>query len=164
MTLWFCAVRLCRAACFIFFFLMIRRPPRSTLFPYTTLFRSPWSEGRKEPDGAREGTEGKLRRDLKSKGTTTTGRLPESVTGRSGGAAVSLASAIPRRNFAELLTDSDVRELDGRGSQPGELREGVAGGDRQRRRTGDRRDADGRVKRTPIAALAEDPCEADRSA
>src|SRR6266496_4605039 len=29
-------------ACFLsfFFFLMIRRPPRSTLFPYTTLFRS----------------------------------------------------------------------------------------------------------------------------
>src|SRR5260370_30271895 len=29
-----------RIFCF-FFFLMIRRPPRSTLFPYTTLFRSP---------------------------------------------------------------------------------------------------------------------------
>src|SRR2546427_4295411 len=28
---------------FVFFFLMIRRPPRSTLFPYTTLFRSPSS-------------------------------------------------------------------------------------------------------------------------
>src|SRR5256885_12509119 len=27
----------------LFFFLMIRRPPRSTLFPYTTLFRSPES-------------------------------------------------------------------------------------------------------------------------
>src|SRR3712207_9466805 len=27
--------------CVVFFFLMIRRPPRSTLFPYTTLFRSP---------------------------------------------------------------------------------------------------------------------------
>src|SRR3712207_8043003 len=26
--------------CYAFFFLMIRRPPRSTLFPYTTLFRS----------------------------------------------------------------------------------------------------------------------------
>src|SRR5688572_32685151 len=26
--------------CFFVFFLMIRRPPRSTLFPYTTLFRS----------------------------------------------------------------------------------------------------------------------------
>src|SRR5437667_7518728 len=25
---------------FLFFFLMLRRPPRSTLFPYTTLFRS----------------------------------------------------------------------------------------------------------------------------
>src|SRR6266545_7813002 len=33
-----------------FFFLMIRRPPRSTLFPYTTLFRSlaaPSVEGRR---------------------------------------------------------------------------------------------------------------------
>src|SRR5256885_7433229 len=29
---------------FSFFFLMIRRPPRSTLFPYTTLFRSIISE------------------------------------------------------------------------------------------------------------------------
>src|SRR5438094_4958967 len=36
-----------------FFFLMIRRPPRSTLFPYTTLFRSidepqmpPWIESK----------------------------------------------------------------------------------------------------------------------
>src|SRR2546425_1628958 len=27
-------------SCVFFFFLMIRRPPRSTLFPYTTLFRS----------------------------------------------------------------------------------------------------------------------------
>src|SRR6266850_6108915 len=31
------------AVSFFFFFLMIRRPPRSTLFPYTTLFRSPGS-------------------------------------------------------------------------------------------------------------------------
>src|SRR5438045_9037058 len=30
---------------FFFFFLMIRRPPRSTLFPYTTLFRSRSSWG-----------------------------------------------------------------------------------------------------------------------
>src|SRR5690242_21717249 len=29
---------------FFFFFLMIRRPPRSTLFPYTTLFRSAQAE------------------------------------------------------------------------------------------------------------------------
>src|SRR5208282_6686503 len=31
---------LCYASLLLFFFLMIRRPPRSTLFPYTTLFRS----------------------------------------------------------------------------------------------------------------------------
>src|SRR3972149_683472 len=35
--MWFCV--LASRSCF-FFFLMIRRPPRSTLFPYTTLFRS----------------------------------------------------------------------------------------------------------------------------
>src|SRR2546430_8517808 len=35
---------------FHFFFLMIRRPPRSTLFPYTTLFRS-----RRLLDGQRGG-------------------------------------------------------------------------------------------------------------
>ena len=34
----FCSCHFC-----VFFFLMIRRPPRSTLFPYTTLFRSPGS-------------------------------------------------------------------------------------------------------------------------
>src|SRR5476651_1379581 len=34
-----------RSTSFRFFFLMIRRPPRSTLFPYTTLFRSTGSTG-----------------------------------------------------------------------------------------------------------------------
>src|ERR1039457_7600299 len=42
---------------FFFFFLMIRRPPRSTLFPYTTLFRSNRSHGpghmSGQPGGAR---------------------------------------------------------------------------------------------------------------
>src|SRR2546422_7540858 len=33
-----------------FFFLMIRRPPRSTLFPYTTLFRSRTGEARARLD------------------------------------------------------------------------------------------------------------------
>src|SRR2546423_2695134 len=33
----------------MFFFLMIRRPPRSTLFPYTTLFRSAVRAGPKQP-------------------------------------------------------------------------------------------------------------------
>src|ERR1039458_10740088 len=41
----------------VFFFLMIRRPPRSPLFPYTTLFRSrkarPEDRGRWGPSGPR---------------------------------------------------------------------------------------------------------------
>src|SRR6266705_5685733 len=36
---------------FVFFFLMIRRPPRSTLFPYTTLFRSGNSQSPARPTG-----------------------------------------------------------------------------------------------------------------
>src|SRR5216683_7838393 len=38
---------------FFFFFLMIRRPPRSTLFPYTTLFRSPAQPGRQSRPAGR---------------------------------------------------------------------------------------------------------------
>src|SRR2546429_4255163 len=37
---------------FYFFFLMIRRPPRSTLFPYTTLFRSQTVVSVKNPMGS----------------------------------------------------------------------------------------------------------------
>src|SRR5437868_15228820 len=55
-----------------FFFLMIRRPPRSTLFPYTTLFRSEQRGGRVRPDparcGVREGV-GDRRRPLDRKST-----------------------------------------------------------------------------------------------
>src|SRR6266481_8203214 len=43
---------------FLFFFLMIRRPPRSTLFPYTTLFPSP------PADATRPGTRGAACRTL----------------------------------------------------------------------------------------------------
>src|SRR5207302_10134324 len=38
---------------YLFFFLMIRHPPRSTLFPYTTLFRSRWLQVPEEPNGLR---------------------------------------------------------------------------------------------------------------
>src|SRR5262245_63970303 len=40
--------------CIYFFFLMIRRPPRSTLFPYTTLFRS--ATGTVSADSPRPGS------------------------------------------------------------------------------------------------------------
>src|SRR5690348_18316440 len=41
-----------------FFFLMIRRPPRSTLFPYTTLFRSPVQEDHRRSRGRNPRAEG----------------------------------------------------------------------------------------------------------
>src|SRR2546422_8527126 len=47
LALSYCRVRSCLL---FFFFLMIRRPPRSTLFPYTTLFRSAHAPG--EPRAA----------------------------------------------------------------------------------------------------------------
>src|SRR3712207_6863104 len=49
---------------------MIRRPPRSTLFPYTTLFRS------RRPGRGRRRQEGSER---------ARGRLPEALRGRGGG-------------------------------------------------------------------------------
>src|SRR5260370_39874853 len=42
-----------------FFFLMIRRPPRSTLFPYTTLFRSIIGKLQLDRPKARRGRRGK---------------------------------------------------------------------------------------------------------
>ena len=65
--------------------------------------------------GGRNQTE--LERGLKGSRVGTGNRrvrpqrsLPGEAKGRSGGTVASLASAVPRRNFAELLTDSAVRE------------------------------------------------------
>src|SRR6266496_5530447 len=60
-----CASKRSVVSSFLLFFLMIRRPPRSTLFPYTTLFRSPRAHprhprrvlrGRAGPRGDRKST------------------------------------------------------------------------------------------------------------
>src|SRR5712664_4692688 len=48
-----CMVRSVLLVFCLFFFLMIRRPPRSTLFPYTTLFRSYPAAPRPAPRTAR---------------------------------------------------------------------------------------------------------------
>src|SRR5262249_61328741 len=47
------------AFCSLVFFLMIRRPPRSTLFPYTTLFRSN-ANGAVGRTGSRAGSRGNV--------------------------------------------------------------------------------------------------------
>src|SRR5260370_32688466 len=57
-----------------FFFLMIRRPPRSTLFPYTTLFRS--FDQRRHPRDAWFDTEERRGRDRCSADSEDRARLP----------------------------------------------------------------------------------------
>src|SRR2546427_6047219 len=47
---------------------MIRRPPRSTLFPYTTLFRSRRAVRAPPPRAGRVGDDGRLRGDLRARG------------------------------------------------------------------------------------------------
>src|SRR5204863_9395021 len=56
-----------------FFFLMIRRPPRSTLFPYTTLFRSdrrqdPLAHARERDDRHQRAEQGDRRHDTTARG------------------------------------------------------------------------------------------------
>src|SRR5712675_3133298 len=51
---------------FVFFFLMIRRPPRSTLFPYTTLFRSRSCTSPSPRRTPSAGSRGRSGRDRKS--------------------------------------------------------------------------------------------------
>src|SRR2546430_14139962 len=63
-----------------FFFLMIRRPPRSTLFPYTTLFR-PLSAAHPpdrayEPQGQEQRAHGAARRPWKPLGDRQRGGRP----------------------------------------------------------------------------------------
>src|SRR5256884_6691369 len=48
-------MKVCQSAYIFFFFLMIRRPPRSTLFPYTTLFRSQCGKDRRRRAAAASG-------------------------------------------------------------------------------------------------------------
>src|SRR3712207_8553552 len=67
-----------------FFFLMIRRPPRSTLFPYTTLFRSRSSTKRgREPStyGTRSSTSSRPvgRREMLSRRRVTALSWPAAV-------------------------------------------------------------------------------------
>src|SRR2546422_11753857 len=76
--------------CVFFFFLMIRRPPRSTLFPYTTLFRSVWKHHRvRLSHGAKEIA--LLWNDLSSHPRTRlagSGRYPSSLPPQAKGLSV----------------------------------------------------------------------------
>src|SRR5574341_1871847 len=61
----------------LFFFLMIRRPPRSTLFPYTTLFRS--EEVPMEPINMRRFEPVRLRQASRSEEHTSELQSPTNI-------------------------------------------------------------------------------------
>src|SRR2546425_8526279 len=66
---------------------MIRRPPRSTLFPYTTLFRSREARGRQEVGAARRAPhsgDDDQRRTQARKGRFAAERLRRTALGRKG--------------------------------------------------------------------------------
>src|SRR2546427_10209809 len=65
----------------VFFFLMIRRPPRSTLFPYTTLFRSLWPPPRRNSSWKGCGRTG-ASAAMKNAASTPSARVPPSRANR----------------------------------------------------------------------------------
>src|SRR3712207_7520447 len=82
----------------VYFFLMIRRPPRSTLFPYTTLFRS----GQRLLDRLGGGESPPLRAD-------------DEVDGRVGaGVLVELDARLDQRQEARRRSEEHTSELQSR--------------------------------------------------
>src|SRR3712207_8048263 len=77
---------------YFFFFLMIRRPPRSTLFPYTTLFRSDVGHVEAVPRPRHELFEGALAGiDDQVRGADRGRRAVGAAAGVAGGRAAGLA-------------------------------------------------------------------------
>src|SRR5260221_3463813 len=68
---------------------MIRRPPRSTLFPYTTLFRSTWPPSR-------------------ARATTPNPRLPTSRSSTPSTTSPSATSSRSEEHTSELQSHSDL--------------------------------------------------------
>src|SRR5688572_30984251 len=88
-----------------FFFLMIRRPPRSTLFPYTTLFRSSSSTQRVVVDGGTgrgpKGAKPASRRDGAPRPDASMAR-----SNRSSGAAASTRTCVSQDRKSTRLNSS----------------------------------------------------------
>src|SRR5258708_36374089 len=86
-----------------FFFLMIRRPPRSTLFPYTTLFRSHRTAA--QPDAGRERRLIEIaQRHVLGDAHAWHARVPERLLGQTEGAMQPNFSA---RRGIEFAVDMD---------------------------------------------------------
>src|SRR3712207_8347110 len=79
----------------IFIFLMIRRPPRSTLFPYTTLFRS---GGRRRPPTRRRRGRG-LRRGSGTREQASGGKCACAGSATGGGRSEEHTSELQSRQY-----------------------------------------------------------------
>src|SRR3989441_5679899 len=112
---------------FLFFFLMIRRPPRSTLFPYTTLFRSLDRGRNRVQEAAAEGCSGTQEAAARHRAyfpehpaLRTAQRLAEPVGGAElprGPLAPRLLFALARRTDAGAQGDRTVARVFGPGPQ-----------------------------------------------
>src|SRR5256885_11179928 len=91
---------------------MIRRPPRSTLFPYTTLFRSPRRAGTRSSDGRGDTAhlpdvnvfaEGAGRVRVRTELESHAGRVAEEPRGPGGGKAGAVDRKSTRLNSSKLI-------------------------------------------------------------
>src|SRR6266568_6973262 len=123
-------VKICYWAFVCFFFLMIRRPPRSTLFPYTTLFRTGRPHGDQDSGGSRRARLLRLDRPVHPR------RRPPAMRGRGRLGPGRRTDAVPRaaavgRGGGRRGTDvPDGRGRTARRQEPA----GTAGPGRDRRR------------------------------
>src|SRR6266513_4879659 len=101
----------------LFFFLMIRRPPRSTLFPYTTLFRSARRDprsARHRPRSARAGAPRPPRRSARrSERASHAGALFERLERPGhGGAALDLGAEVREHELDRGERGRDVEDVE----------------------------------------------------
>src|SRR5216683_6362949 len=82
-----------------FFFLMIRRPPRSTLFPYTTLFRSQAADPPGHSAAAQLAAQSRNSRRLTDALHQRPAAKPESLSGPAGPGHLADDSVALRRNW-----------------------------------------------------------------
>src|SRR2546430_9648061 len=100
-----------RCVQFVFFFLMIRRPPRSTLFPYTTLFRSAIRAGDRAGD--------RYRRSLGTKRYGSTGdRLVRPVDDFADQKSTRLNSSHSQNSYAVFCLKNKINATRGTASLP----------------------------------------------
>src|SRR3712207_8076904 len=94
---------------YYFFFLMIRRPPRSTLFPYTTLFRSAGETESRREAGARK-TEGR-RQASQPQGCPSGGRPADARPGREDRKSTRLNSSHANISYAVFCLKKKKKQL-----------------------------------------------------